>query len=74
MKTKENDYQKYFSIKRALKIGSFKELVYNGKIIEKVNLESIMVFAGSSRLEILLTGESETIFADVQDIKIQNYI
>jgi hypothetical protein len=67
MKTKMNDYQKFYAIKKAFKNGS---LEYNGKVITEIYPKSIMVFAGVSRLEILLKDETETIFVDIQDIKI----
>jgi len=68
---KLNDYQKFYAIKRAFKNNDYNEMFYNGKIIASVWLDSIMVFAGVSRLKIQLTGEKEAIYADIQDIIIK---
>jgi hypothetical protein len=62
------DYKKYFAIKRALKSG--KDITYNDRRVAWVHLSSVTVLAGVTYLYIRHEGDTEAIYADIQQIKI----
>ena len=66
--TKQNDYQKYFAIKRAISNKSV--MFFNEEEIVDIWLHSLKVFSGVSRMEITTENNKSKVYVDIQDITI----
>jgi hypothetical protein len=67
---KLNDYQMYYLIKRSFGHDKVASVTYNGKKVIEINFKSVELFAGVARIEIKTLGSNDTIYADIQDIKV----